>query len=85
MLPAVFKERADPVGVVREMQQVADEEALGGAEVAGPQGDDVHDAAHPETDLTDGQMRAQCKMYIAALRIADRFGCDTIASSISRA
>ena len=32
----------------------------------------------PETDLTDGQILEQCKMYIAALRIADEFGCDTI-------
>ena len=32
----------------------------------------------PETDLTDDQILEQCKMYIAALRIADDFGCDTI-------
>ena len=31
-----------------------------------------------ETDLTDEQILQQCKMYIAALRIADDFGCDTI-------
>ena len=31
-----------------------------------------------ETDLTDGQILGQCKMYIAALRIADEFGCDAI-------
>ena len=29
-------------------------------------------------DLTDAQILLQCKMYIAALRIADEFGCDTI-------
>ncbi len=28
--------------------------------------------------LTDKQIRLQCKMYIAAVRIADDFGCDTI-------
>jgi hypothetical protein len=33
---------------------------------------------NPETDLTDGQILQQCKMYIAAVRIADDFGCDTI-------
>ena len=32
----------------------------------------------PETELTDGQILEQCKMYIAALRIADEFGCDAI-------
>ncbi len=33
---------------------------------------------NPETDLTDQQILDQCKMYIAALRIADDFGCDVI-------
>jgi hypothetical protein len=32
----------------------------------------------PETELTDGQVLEQCKMYIAAMRIADEFGCDAI-------
>jgi L-fucose isomerase-like protein len=31
-----------------------------------------------ETDLTDGQILQQCRMYVAALRIADDFGCHTI-------
>ena len=31
-----------------------------------------------EDDLTDEQIHQQCKMYIAAVRIADDFGCDTI-------
>ena len=34
--------------------------------------------ADPATDLTDEQIRLQLKMYIAALRIADDFGCDAI-------
>jgi hypothetical protein len=29
-------------------------------------------------DLTNAQILEQCRMYIAALRIADEFGCDTI-------
>jgi hypothetical protein len=33
---------------------------------------------NPETDLTDGQILDQCKMYIAAVRIANDFGCDAI-------
>jgi len=32
----------------------------------------------PATDLTDEQILDQCRMYIAALRIADDFGCDAI-------
>ncbi len=31
-----------------------------------------------ETDLTDAQILDQCRMYIAAVRIADEFGCATI-------
>jgi len=31
-----------------------------------------------DTDLTDAQILDQCRMYIAALRIADDFGCDVI-------
>src|SRR5277367_445797 len=33
---------------------------------------------NPETDLTDAQILDQCRMYIAALRIADDFGCAAI-------
>ena len=31
-----------------------------------------------ERDLTDKQIQTQCKMYVAAVRIADDFGCATI-------
>jgi hypothetical protein len=34
--------------------------------------------SNPETDLTDAQILDQCRMYIAALRMADEFGCATI-------
>src|SRR3989449_997437 len=46
-----------------------------------------HDTSHvrplsafplPETALTADQILGQCRMYIAALRIADEFGCDAI-------
>jgi hypothetical protein len=30
------------------------------------------------TDLTDAQILDQCRMYIAALRMADDFGCDAV-------
>jgi len=33
---------------------------------------------HEATDLTDAQILDQCRMYIAALRIADEFGCDAV-------
>ena len=37
-----------------------------------------HTGKDHATDLTDAQILLQCKMYIAAMRIADDFGCDTI-------
>src|SRR5207302_4857335 len=37
-----------------------------------------HTGPDPATDLTDGQILGQCRMYIAAVRIAGDFGCDTI-------
>ena len=36
------------------------------------------------TELTDRQIHEQLKMYVAALRIADDFGCDAWASSTSK-
>src|SRR5437667_3143918 len=34
--------------------------------------------SNEETDLTENQVLQQCRMYIAAMRIADEFGCATI-------
>ncbi len=33
---------------------------------------------NPQTDLTEDQVLWQCRTYVAALRIADEFGCDAI-------
>ncbi len=33
---------------------------------------------NPETELTEAQILDQCRMYIAAVRLADEFGCDAI-------
>jgi hypothetical protein len=37
-----------------------------------------HLGPNDETDLTENQILWQCRTYIAALRIAEEFGCDTI-------
>ena len=37
-----------------------------------------HTGPDPARDLTDDQILDQCRMYIAALRMADEFGCDAI-------
>jgi hypothetical protein len=37
-----------------------------------------HTGGDAATDLTDAQVLSQCKMYVAALRIADDFGLDAV-------
>jgi hypothetical protein len=74
----VFKERLSQSALYAEMQQASDEEARAVRQWLQDKGMKFATGPNPETDLTDGQILAQCKMYIAALRIADGFGCDTI-------
>ena len=74
----VFKERLSQSALFAEMQQVSDAEASAVRAWLDRKGMQFRTGANPETDLTDAQILDQCKMYIAALRIADDFGCDTI-------
>lgn len=37
-----------------------------------------HFGKNESTDLTRAQVLLQCRMYIAAVRLSDRFGCDAI-------
>ena len=74
----VFKERLSQSALFAAMRHVPDEEARAVRHWLDDKGMHFHTGPHPETDLTDGQILEQCKMYIAALRIADEFGCDVI-------
>jgi hypothetical protein len=74
----VFKERLSQSALFAEMQQVPDAEAQAVRQWLDGKGMKFATGPNPETDLTDDQILSQCKMYIAALRIADDFGCDTI-------
>jgi hypothetical protein len=74
----VFKERLSQSALYAEMQQVSDAEALAVRKWLDSKGMKFATGPNPETDLTDEQVLGQCKMYVAALRIADDFGCDTI-------
>jgi hypothetical protein len=74
----VFKERLSQSALFAEMQQVDDGEAREVRRWLDRKGMRFLTGPNPETDLTDDQVLAQCRMYIAALRIADDFGCDTI-------
>ncbi len=74
----VFKERLSQSALWAEMQTVTDAEAsvirawLEGKGLTFVTGTNATD------ELTDDQIAMQCKMYIAAVRIADDFGCATI-------
>ena len=74
----VFKERLSQSALFAEMQAVSDAEAREVRAWLDRRGMRFHTGPNPETDLTDEQVHGQCKMYIAALRIADDFGCDAI-------
>ncbi|HUQ94725.1 MAG TPA: hypothetical protein VM120_23795 [Bryobacteraceae bacterium] len=74
----VFKERLSQSALYAAMQQVPDEEAHAVRRWLDNRGMRFHTGTDEKTHLTDGQIHQQCKMYIAALRIADEFGCDAI-------
>ena len=74
----VYKERLSQSALYYETTQVADDEALAVRKWMEDRGLKFHVGATHAEDLTDAQILLQCKMYIAALRIADDYGCATI-------
>ncbi len=74
----VFKERLSQSALYYETMQVGDEEASAVRRWLEKSGMRFHTGPKHESDLTDEQILLQCKMYIAAARIGDDFGCDLI-------
>ena len=74
----VFKERLSQSSLYAAMREVPDGEARDVRTWLDRKGMRFRTGPNPETDLTDEQILDQCRMYIAALRIADDFGCDAI-------
>jgi len=74
----VFKERLSQSALYHESQQVSDDEATEVRRWMEQRGMTFHTGPNHEEDLTDEQIHQQCKMYVAAVRIADDFGCDLI-------
>lgn len=74
----VFKERLSQSALYYETTQVSDQEAERVFDWYKEQGFKFHFGSSETEDLTEGQVLQQCKMYLAALRIADDFGCDLI-------
>jgi hypothetical protein len=74
----VYKERLSQSALYYETTQVKDEEAREVMQWLTDRGLKFVTGPNPETDLTEEQILTQCKMYIAAVRIAADFGCHTI-------
>lgn len=76
----IYKERLSQSALVAEMNQVSDADAAAVRKWL----DDAGMTFHVNNDgdwkenLTDEQLHSQFKMYIAALRISDDFGADTV-------
>ncbi len=74
----VFKERLSQSSLYYAMTRVADGEARDVLDWYRKHGVHFHFGNNEESDLTEAQVLKQCRMYVAALRMADEFGCDTI-------
>ncbi len=74
----VFKERLSQSALYYESLQVPESEADDVRGWIEDKGMTFHTGPEHAEHLTDEQIRRQCQMYIAAVRIADDFGCDLI-------
>jgi hypothetical protein len=73
-----FKERLSQSALVARMRTVPEDQAKAVRTWMDEKGVTFVTGKNPAEDLTDGQILDQCRMYIAALRIAHDFSCDAI-------
>ena len=74
----IYKERLSQSALYYEATQVSDKESRAVMKWMKRKGMKFKTGRVHERDLTMAQILMQCKMYIAAVRIADDFGCHTI-------
>lgn len=74
----IYKERLSQSALYAEMLTVTDAEADAARDWLTDRGMTFRFGTDDATELTEGQVRWQMKMYIAALRIADDFGLDAV-------
>jgi len=74
----VYKERLSQSALYYAVTQVGDAEAQEVFKWYKDKGLKFHFGTDEATELTEAQVLLQCKTYIAAVRIADQFGCETI-------
>ncbi|MBK8036590.1 MAG: fucose isomerase [Verrucomicrobiaceae bacterium] len=73
-----FKERLSQSTLYAAMREVSDADAAAVFAWLKRKGLQMNLGTDEATQLTESQVLLQCKMYIAALRLADEFGCDAI-------
>jgi len=74
----VFKERLSQSALVARMRTIPDADARKVREWMNARGLRFNIGKDEKSELTDAQIHEQCKMYIAAVRMAAEFGCDAI-------
>jgi hypothetical protein len=74
----IYKERFSQSALFAAMCEVTADEAGKVRAWLDARGMKFATGSNEATDLTDVQILDQCRMYIAALRIADEFGCDAV-------
>jgi L-fucose isomerase-like protein len=74
----VFKERLSQSALYYETTQVSEVEARRVYQWYRQRGFTFHFGPNEKLHLTEAQVLAQCRMYVAAVRLADDFGCDLI-------
>ena len=74
----VYKERLSQSALYYESMQTSDKDAHDARWWMGERGMQFHTGHNEQHDLTDHQIHTQMKMYVAAVRLADDFGCSTI-------
>jgi hypothetical protein len=74
----IYKERLSQSALLAEMRDVSQEEALAARSWLDERGMRFMIGTDDASELTEAQVLEQLKMYIAAMRIADAFGCDAI-------
>lgn len=73
-----FKERLSQSTLFAAMREVGDDDAREVFAWLKKCGLKMQLGTEEATELTEAQILLQCKMYIAAVRLADQFGCDAI-------
>lgn len=74
----IFKERLSQSSLYYATQCVPDTEARAVYDWLVERGMTFHLGSDDAVDLTPDQVLEQCKMYVAAVRLADEFGCEAI-------